>query len=59
MPGLLQTPDSKYFQVKFLIALIAEFLGTMLFTFAGTTTPTGVTSTQQSPGTSSPYSANW
>ena len=42
MPGLLQTPEAQFGEVKFALAILAEFLGTMFFTFAGTTTPTGL-----------------
>ena len=59
MPGLLQTPESKFGGVKFVTAVIAEFLGTLFFAFAGTTTPTGVTSTQQGVGTADAAAANW
>lgn len=59
MPGLLQTPDAQFGEVKFALAVVAELLGTMFFTFAGTTTPTGVTSTQQSVGTANSAAANW
>lgn len=61
MPGLLQAPDSKFGSVKFVYALAAEFLGVMLFTFAGTATPTGTISTQTSTATAAgnSASANW
>ncbi|KAL3137460.1 hypothetical protein ABBQ38_004750 [Trebouxia sp. C0009 RCD-2024] len=39
MPGLLQSPEGNFGSAKVIYALVAEFLGTMLFTFAGTTTP--------------------
>lgn len=41
MPGLLQSPEGNFGSAKVIYALVAEFLGTMLFTFAGTTTPGG------------------
>ncbi len=61
MPGLLQAPDSKFGSVKFVYALAAEFVGVMLFTFAGTTTPVGTTSTQTGTATGSGNNAtaNW
>ena len=61
MPGLLQAPDSKFGSVKFVYALAAEFIGVMLFTFAGTSTPTGNVSTQTATQTPSGASAaaNW
>ena len=39
--GLLQTPDSSFGSIKFVMALIAECLGTLIFTFAGSATPSG------------------
>lgn len=39
MPGLLQSPEGNFGSAKVIYALVAEFLGTMLFTFAGTVTP--------------------
>lgn len=61
MPGLLQAPDSKFGSVKFVYALVAEFIGVMLFTFAGTATPAGTISTQVSTDTAAgnDASANW
>ena len=41
MPGLLQSPEGNFRSAKVIYALVAEFLGTMLFTFAGTATPVG------------------
>ena len=61
MPGLLQSPEGSFGSAKVIYALVAEFLGTMLFTFAGTATPTGSTSTQKGTNTSQGQqaSANW
>lgn len=63
MPGLLQTPSNKFSEAKFIYALIAEFIGVMLFAFAGSTTPQGNVSTQQSTmtdvGQQQSGSANW
>ena len=88
MPGLLQTPSGKFASAKYAGALMAEFLGVLLFTWAGiylcqlptgvvpqheptmqglvlsltvvgTSTPTGVTSTQNSTGTANSAAANW
>jgi glycerol uptake facilitator-like aquaporin len=63
MPGLLQSPEGNFGSAKVIYALIAEFLGTMLFTFAGTATPTGNVSTQKSDltdtTTAAGGSANW
>ena len=63
MPGLLQSPDGNFGSAKVTYALLAEFLGTMLFTFAGTATPVGDVSTQTSDDTattaSASGSANW
>ena len=63
MPGLLQTPSGQFGEVKFIYALIAEFIGVMLFAFAGSTTPQGNVSTQQSTMTDAAQqesgSANW
>ena len=61
MPGLLQAPNSKFGSWKFAYALMAEFVGVMLFTFAGTATPVGTTSTQTGTATSegSNPTANW
>ena len=33
MPGLLQTPSGRFAEAKFVYALVAEFLGVMLFAF--------------------------
>ena len=63
MPGLLQTPSGQFGEAKFIYALIAEFIGVMLFSFAGSATPTGNVSTQQSTLTDIAQqdsgSANW
>lgn len=63
MPGLLQSPEGNFGSAKVIYALVAEFLGTMLFTFAGTATPTGNVSTQKSDSTDTTAaaggSANW
>ncbi len=63
MPGLSQTPSGQFGEAKFIYALIAEFIGVMLFTFAGSATPTGNVSTQQSTMTDTVQqetgSANW
>ena len=63
MPGLLQTPSGQFGEVKFVYALIAEFIGVMLFAFAGSATPTGNVSTQQGTMTSAVQqesgAANW
>lgn len=63
MPGLLQSPEGNFGSAKVIYALIAEFIGTMLFTFAGTATPTGNVSTQTSDSTAATSnaggSANW
>lgn len=58
MPGLLQTPSSAYGDTKFVVACIAEFLGTMFFTFCGSATPTG-TSSQQGVKLTGNNQANW
>ena len=36
MPGLLQTQAEHFTKTKYVMALCAEFLGSMLFTFTGT-----------------------
>ena len=63
MPGLLQTPSGQFGEAKFVYALIAEFIGVMLFAFAGSTTPQGNVSTQQGSMTvvtqQASGSANW
>lgn len=63
MPGLLQTPSGHFAEAKFVYALIAEFIGVMLFAFAGSATPQGNVSTQQSTMTDTSQqasgSANW
>ncbi|DBB02267.1 hypothetical protein WJX82_006919 [Trebouxia sp. C0006] len=63
MPGLLQTPSGHFAEAKFVYALIAEFIGVMLFAFAGSATPQGNVSTQQSTMTDTDQqdsgSANW
>lgn len=63
MPGLLQSPEGNFGSAKVIYALVAEFLGTMLFTFAGTSTPTGNVSTQKGTdtvqGQQTSGSANW
>lgn len=61
MPGLLQSPEGNFGSAKVIYAFIAEFLGTMLFTFAGTATPVGTTSTQTGTDTDSGQNAaaNW
>ncbi|KAK9804652.1 hypothetical protein WJX73_004701 [Symbiochloris irregularis] len=58
MPGLLQTPDSHFGWAKFVVALVAEFLGTALFAFCGSATPTG-TSSQQGVILDGAQQANW
>lgn len=61
MPGLLQAPDSKFGSWKFAYALAAEFVGVMLFAFAGSATPAGTVTTQVSTDTAAgnSNSANW
>lgn len=59
MPGLLQSPEGNFSSAKVIYALIAEFLGTMLFTFAGTTTPIGTATTEEGMTGSGQTSANW
>ena len=63
MPGLLQTPSGRFAEAKFVYALVAEFLGVMLFAFAGSATPQGNVSTQQGTmtdtGQQASGSANW
>lgn len=61
MPGLLQSPEGNFSSAKVLYAFVAEFIGTMLFTFAGTATPVGTTSTQTGSDTSQGQNAaaNW
>ncbi len=63
MPGLLQTPSGHFAEAKFVYALIAEFIGVMLFAFAGSATPQGNVSTQQGTMTDTDQqdsgSANW
>ena len=61
MPGLLQSPEGKFGSAKVIYAFIAEFLGTLLFTFAGTATPVGSTSTQKGTdtGAGQTAAANW
>ncbi|KAL3137469.1 hypothetical protein ABBQ38_004758 [Trebouxia sp. C0009 RCD-2024] len=61
MPGLLQAPDSKFGSWKFAYALAAEFIGVMLFAFAGSATPAGTVSTQVSTRTAAgnSFSSNW
>ena len=61
MPGLLQSPEGKFGSAKVVYAFIAEFLGTLLFTFAGTATPVGSTSTQKGTdtGAGQTAAANW
>ncbi|KAK9804678.1 hypothetical protein WJX73_009374 [Symbiochloris irregularis] len=58
MPGLLQTPGHAYSDTKFVVALFAEFLGTMFFTFCGSATPTG-SSSQQGIVLGGAQQANW
>lgn len=59
MPGLLQSPEGNFNSAKVIYALIAEFLGTMLFTFVGTTTPIGTATTEEGMTGSGQTSANW
>lgn len=63
MPGLLQTPSGHFSEIKFLYALIAEFIAVALFAFCGSATPQGTVTTQQGSLTDASQqqasSANW